>query len=163
MTSPLDLFRRAQLLGLTVEADGGDLLVKPRSKCPVEFVDELKQRKGELLHWLSRPPCPGWQSVPPDSLPLNPDTPRPRAHDREKVIGYMLRQGCDCPGKLTAWLVRRECAYYDGPGRHWDCALHAYAAARDAACWQLNRSERDVLELLASFNALALSPRCGPA
>ncbi len=69
------------------------------------------------------------------------------------MIAYLLNQGCDRPSALTAWLVRREVAYFDGLGRHWDCALHAYAAARDAACWQLNRSERDVLELLAGIDA----------
>lgn len=33
--------------------------------------------------------------------------------------------------------------------------FRAYAAARDAACWQLNRSERDVFELLADFESVA--------
>ena len=92
-------------------------------------------------------PCPGWQAVPPENLPLNPNMPRPAPH-RERVIAYMIRQGCDRPGRLTAWLVHRECDYYDGPGRRWDCAMHAYAAARDAACWQLNRDERAVWALL---------------
>ena len=86
------------------------------------------------------------------SLPLDPTAPRPTPHDRERVIAYLLRQGCDSPGPLTAWLVRRECAYYDGPGRHWDCALHAYAASRDAACWQLNRCEGDLWQLLSAFD-----------
>ena len=45
-------------------------------------------------------------------------------------------------------LVRRENAYYDGPGRLWDCALHADAAARDPACSQLSRAESEVWQFL---------------
>src|SRR5262245_34992516 len=36
--------------------------------------------------------------------------------------------------------------------KKWDCGVIAYAAARDAACYQLNRTERGVWELLASFD-----------
>ena len=97
---------------------------------------------------LNRPLCPGKRAVPPDNLPLNHAMPRPTPHDRERVIAFLIRQGCDRPGQLTAWLVRRENAYYAGPGRHWDCSLLAYAAARDDACWQLERSEREVWNLL---------------
>jgi hypothetical protein len=159
MTSPVELFRRAQSFGLHLEADGGDLVVKPRSRCPPDFADVLRQHKSELLDWLSRTSCPGWQVLPPVNLPLNPVMPRPTPDNRERVIAHLLRQGCDRPGPLTVWLVRRESAYFDGPGRHWDCALHAYAAARDAACWQLNRSEDAVWELLASFDEYSLRPR----
>jgi hypothetical protein len=77
------------------------------------------------------------------------------------VIDYVLSQGA---GPLRAWLVRRECTYYDGPGRTWDCSTFAYAAARDAACWQLNRGEREVLALLAGFTeAAAAAPPAKPA
>ena len=65
----------------------------------------------------------------------------------------MLRQGCDRPGVLTAWLGRRETAYYDGPGRHWDCGLICYAAARDTACWQLSRTESEVWQFLNGAEA----------
>lgn len=147
-----DLYLEASRRGLRLEPVGGKLAVTPAKRCPPDFADVLRQHKAELLDWLSCPPSPGWQAVPSGDLPLNPAAPRPTPHDRERMIAYMLRQGCDRPGQLTAWLVRRECAYYDGLGRHWDCALHAYAAARDAACWQLNRSERDVLGLLADFD-----------
>lgn len=152
MSLPVQLFDRAAELGLRLERRGDKLAVIPKGKCPPDFADVLREHKRELLDWLSRAPCPGWQAAPPDSLPLNPSVPQPAPHDRERLIAYLLRQGCDRPCQLAAWLVRRECAYYDGPGRHWDCALHAYAAARDAACWQLNRSESDVWELLAGFD-----------
>lgn len=147
--TPHDVFLEARKRGLEIAAAGDKLAVIPKGKCPPDFAEVLRSHKGELLDWLSRPPCPGWGAVPPADLPLNPATPRPTPHDRERMIAYLLRQGCNRPGPLTAWLVRRECAYYDGQGRHWDCALHAYAAARDAACWQLHRSGRDVLDLLA--------------
>lgn len=151
MTAP-ELYQEATRRGLRLEPRGDKLAVIPANRVPPAFADVLREHKAELLDWLARSPCPGWQSVPPDSLPLNPAEPRPTPHDRERMIAYMLRQGCDLPSPLPAWMVRRECAYFDGPGRHWDCALHAYAAARDAACWQLNRSERDVLELLSGFD-----------
>ena len=149
--TPHELFLEATRRGLRLEPAGDMLAVMPKGKCPSDFADTLREHKAELLNWFSRSPCPGCGAVPPDSLPLNPLPPRPKPVCRERVIGYVLRQTGGGPGSLAAWLARRECAYYDGPGRHWDCALHAYAAARDAACWQLNRSERDVLELLSGF------------
>jgi len=38
------------------------------------------------------------------------------------------------------------------PGRQWDYALYAYATARDAACWQLNRSEAEGWEFLEGLD-----------
>lgn len=100
---------------------------------------------------LARPPCPGWQEVPPDTLPLDPVEPRPTPRERQQVIEYLLRQDASRPGPLAAWLVGRESAYYDGPGRSWDCAAFSYAAARDCVCWQLNRNERELLGLVEGF------------
>ncbi|HWN96913.1 MAG TPA: hypothetical protein VNT99_17930 [Methylomirabilota bacterium] len=155
ITSPPELFRKARSLGLHVIADGQDLLVSPRVKCPPEFVAELQENKAELVDWLTGSRCPGWLSIPPNDLPLATEMPRPTPANRERMIGYLVRQGCDRPSPLTAWLVKRECSYYDGPGRHWDCAVFAYAAARDAACWQLNRTERAVLDLIAGCESSA--------
>lgn len=155
--TPLDLYRKAQSLGLRLEPRGvGKLVVIPADRCPADFAQALRDNKPALLAWLTSSPCPaGWGKVPPADLPLNPLPPRPTPRERERTIAYLLRQGCDRPGSLTAWLVRRECAYFDGPGRHWDCALHAYAAARDAACWQLNRDEAVVWELLETVQCVA--------
>lgn len=147
-----DLYLEATRRGLRLEPAGDKLAVRPKGKCPPDFANKLREHKVELLVWLGRSPCPGWRAVPPFGLPINPNMPRPALENRERVIAYVLRQGCDRPGSLTAWLVRRETAYYDGPGRSWDCALHAYAAARDAACWQLNRSEGDVWQFLSAFD-----------
>ena len=146
--TPRDLIRRAAELGLHLEARGGSLAVYPKGKCPADFADVLRQHKAELLDWLSRPPCPGWQALPPADLPLNPSQPRPTPANHEALIGYLVRQVGERSGPLTAWLVRRESAYYDGPGRHWDCAVITYASARDAACWQLNRTEADLWSFL---------------
>lgn len=152
MTSAHNIYLEACRRGLRLEHAGDMLAVMPKGKCPPDFASVLREHKAELLDWLSRRACPGWQALPPDNLPLDPDMPHPTLENRERVINYMVQQGCDRPGPLTAWLVRRECAYYDGPGGCWDCALFSYAAARDAACWQLSRSEREVLELLAGFD-----------
>ena len=146
-----EIYLEACRRGLRLEPAGDKLAVLPKGKCPPEFAATLREHKTELLAWLSRAPCPGWQAVPPDDLPLNPIPPRPTPANRGRVISFLLRQGGARPGQLTAWLVKRENAYYEGFGRHWDCALHVYAAARDAACWQLNRTERDAWELLTSL------------
>lgn len=151
MTAP-ELYYQAARHGLRLEPRGDKLAVIPADRVSPDFADMLRQHKTELLDWLSRSPCPGWQAVPPDNIPLNPVMPRPKPYDRERTISYLLRQGCDRPGPITAWVVRREGAYYNGLGRHWDCALHAYAAARDVACWQLNRSESEVMDMLAGFD-----------
>ncbi len=155
---PFELYRQAQTLGLTIKNDGGDLIVSPGSKCPADFVRLLKEHKPELLRWLNTAPCPGWGAVPPADLPLNPVVPRSTPADRERVIAYLRRQTGDRPGPLTAWLVRRENAYYDGPGRKWDCSVFAFAAARDAACWQLKRTEAELLEFLAAPEEIVRGP-----
>jgi hypothetical protein len=156
---PLELFREAQSLGLKIDVDRDRqrLLVSPASKCPPEFAQRLRVHKAELLKWLSEPPCPGWGAVPPADLPLNPKKPRFTQEQRAKFVDYLLRQTGDQPGPLAAWLVRRESAIYDGPGRKWDDAEINYAAARDAVCWQLNRSEAEAHALLAGFEESAKS------
>lgn len=146
------LYQEAARRGLRLEPRGDKLAVIPAERVPPDFADLLLEHKAELLNWLSHRRCPGWQAVPPDDLPLNPNRSCPTPQDRERMIAYLLRQGCDRPGPLTAWLVRRECAYFNGPGRKWDCSLHAYSAARDAACWQLNRTEYDLWHLLEGMD-----------
>jgi hypothetical protein len=148
---PLDLYLEAARRGLRLEPAGDRLAVYPKGACPPDFLELLRQNKAKLLDWLSRPPCPGWQAVPPSDLPLDPVMPHPAPRERERVISYLYRQTGNQPGPLSAWLVRRENAYYDGLGRTWDCGLIAYGAARDAARWQLNRSESEVWDLLAGL------------
>lgn len=155
MNKPAELYHRATALGLRLEARGEKLAVIPADRVPPDFADTLREHKTELLNWLSHTSCPGWGIIPPVNLTLDPTMPRPTPANRNRVFVHVLRQGCNQPGPLTAWLVIRESAYYDGPGRHWDCGLHAYAAARDAACWQLNRGEHEVWDLLAGFDGAA--------
>ena len=140
------LIQEARTMGLTLEAREGTLLVQPKSRCSSDFASLLRKHKPELLRELSRNDCRGAGEIPPDDLPLNSSMPKPTPEERARVIEAMLRQGCDKPGPLTAWLVRRETAYYDGPGRHWDCDLFSYAAARDALCWQAGKAEGELRE-----------------
>jgi hypothetical protein len=65
MSGMLEVYRRAQALGLRVETDGCDLLVIPACKVPPDFVEELKAHKPELVAWLSRPTA----STPAEDLP----------------------------------------------------------------------------------------------
>jgi len=89
-------------------------------------------------------------------IQFQPVRPEPTTEDQGRVISYLLRQTAECPCALAAWLVRQENAYYEGPGRNWDCGMISYAAARDAASWQLNRSERAVWEFLETCANTAL-------
>lgn len=148
-----DVFKEAVNLGLRLELNGGKLVVIPADKCPPEFVSKLRECKTELLQWLSSVPRPGWATVPSNLLPLFDRRPCPSSNHRERVISYVFRQTgeINVGPALGAWLVTREAQYFDGPGKQWDCADHAYAAARDCACWQLSRSEPEVWELLAGF------------
>lgn len=145
-----DLCFEARKRGLRLEPRGDKLAVIPADRLAPDFAAVLREHKPALLHWLNRPPCPGLGVIPLAPLPLDPVEPRPTPLDRQRVIDYLHRQD-----DLAAWLVRRESAYYDGPGRAWDCAAFAYAAARDAACWQLNRGEREMLDLLEGFEEVA--------
>ena len=131
--TPPELYREAAALGLTLDACGEFLRVAPAEQVPPAFKEKLKAHKAELMAWLNTPPCPGWQTVPPANLPLGTIPPRPTPANRERLIGYFRRQTADRPCALSAWLVQRENAYFDGPGTRWDCALLSYAAARDAA------------------------------
>lgn len=151
MTIASALYSRALSLGLRLEADGDTLVVTPKSKVPAEFVRELKENKAELLAFLAAPPCPGFGAIPPLDLPLNRCRPNPSPEDRERMIAFMLRQTGSQRCPLLRWLVTREAQYFNGPGRHWDCALHAYAAARDAATWQLQKQEAEAWQILEGF------------
>jgi hypothetical protein len=73
---------------------------------------------------------------------------RPTPARHEAVMAALLRQTGNRPSPLSDWLVRRENAYYDGAGQHWDRGLICYAAARDAVCWQLRRTESEAWQLL---------------
>jgi hypothetical protein len=148
MSDVNSILSRAAELGLTLEVEGSRIAISPRRSCPADFLEEIRKHKLELMTLLSpNPPCPGWQAVPPNDLPLNPTTPRPTTARREAVISYLFRQAATC-GPLARWLIQRENDYYDGPGRSWDCGTITYAAARDAAGWQLHRSEGVVWEFL---------------
>jgi hypothetical protein len=148
-----ELVRRAEHLGLRLERrpNGKLAVISSTGVLPAEFIEELRPVKSDVLDLLDARTCPGWGTVPPDNLRLQRTKPHPDAEDRELVLGYLLRQGAGRPCPLAAWLMRREEAYFNGLGAKWDCGLLAYAAARDAACWQLDRDEADVLELLRSF------------
>jgi hypothetical protein len=69
MNNSLELFRRAQSFGLQLEADGGDLIVKPARRCPSDFAETLRAHKSELLDWLEArdaglaPDCQPWLHV----------------------------------------------------------------------------------------------------
>ena len=85
--------------------------------------------------------------MPPADLPLNQQKPSPGPLDARRVVQYITRQIGDQVGPLCEWLLRRENQYVEAFG--WTVEACVYAAARDAAGWQLNRSEAELHELLA--------------
>ncbi len=169
-----DLLQRARGLGLQLEPRaGGGLAVRPASKLPSELADELRRHKTEVLVLLTttavksaspkkagRKDC-RFGTTPPEGLsgfkfPLSgfnggrPQGP-PTTARRDLVIAYLTRQ-CD-DRQLREWLTQRKAHYFATIGMNWDSALLNYAAARDAACWQLNRTEAQVWELLEGIES----------
>ena len=89
--------------------------------------------------------------MPPLDLPLVPLKPTPTPARRELVIAFLSRQCSD--RQLREWLTRRKAAYLETTFKTWDSSLLTYAAARDAACWQLDRTEAEVWSLLEGIES----------
>ena len=163
-----ELIQHVGNLGFRLEPrSGGGLAVRPASKLPADLADELRHYKTDIIRLLATsmvtfpnsaspegPLCKGWGAVPPRDLPLVALKPNPTTAQRELVIAYQARQ-CGNP-QLREWLTRRKSAYYTTIGKTWDCGLLAYAAARDAACWQLDRTEAEVWALLEGIESCVL-------
>lgn len=144
------LIQRARDLGLQLEPrDGGRLAVRPASQLPPHLADDLRRHKAEILDLLT--PRRGWQSVPPSDLPLLPLTPSLSPARRQLVIAYLSRQCSHLP--LRDWLAQRKARYADAFPAVLHPQLYAHAAARDAACWQLDRSEPAVWSLLEGIES----------
>lgn len=146
------LLIHARKLGLKIEARGENLVVRPATAVTPDLARNLRACKADLLAMLTSPQK-GWGAVPPANLPLITIRPKPAPLNRWRIVDYLERQ-INGNGRLTEWLVRRENEYYDGPGKAWDCADLCYAAARDAACWQLRKTEKQVCELLETIESI---------
>ena len=72
--------------------------------------------------------------------------------DARRVMSFVVRQitGTDA---LCEWCLRREEAYWNK--FRWSSQDYALAAARDVACYQLARSESDMLITLRAFDEVA--------
>jgi hypothetical protein len=153
----LEIYREATKRGLRIQPAGDKLAVFPKGHCPADFAEVLREHKAELLQWLTSPPCPGWQAVPPTDLPLNRLRPCPARSAARSVMAYIVRQIGSEPCLLCEWCLKRETAYWDT--FHWLDEVCAYAAARDAACWQLNRDEQGLCEVLAGMTEVAAATK----
>ena len=161
----VELVQCAHDLGLQVEPrDGGWLAVRPASKLPPDLAADLRRHKTEIISLLAGssvasamvpspmvPARKGWQSVPPPDLPFVALKPSPTPARRKLVIAYLSRQCGD--RQLREWLTRRKAAYYETSFKIWDSGLLTYAAARDAACWQLDRPEAELWSLLEGLES----------
>ncbi|MGA2686377.1 MAG: hypothetical protein ABSF51_15160 [Verrucomicrobiota bacterium] len=150
-----DLLKWARGLGLQLEPRaGGGLAVRPATKLPSDLADALRRHKTGIISLLADSSVSlrkEWQSVPPLDLPLVPLKPTPTPARRELVIAFLSRQCSD--RQLREWLTRRKAAYLETTFKTWDSSLLTYAAARDAACWQLDRTEAEVWSLLEGIES----------
>jgi hypothetical protein len=168
------LLERAYSLGLRIEPrEGGGLAVQPASRLPPHLAAALRAHKHELIGLLTASafapvattreaqPRKGWQSLPPHDLPLVALKPTPTPAQRQLIIAYLRRQ---CTShQLRDWLTKRRAAYQTTTGSTWDKTLLSYAAARDAACWQLDRPEPAVWSLLEGIESCYQDLKAHPA
>jgi hypothetical protein len=151
----IETMSRVVELGLSLQVRGDTLILWPREAVPSELIEVLRTRKPELIHYLNSRAGQGWEKIPPTNLGLGWHKPQPSMANLKRVVDYLLRQGANKPGPLAAWLIRRENQYFERFGRAWPSALGTYAAARDAACWQTNRNEMQLWELLEGLEEVA--------
>jgi len=158
-----ELIQHVASLGFRLEPRPGDgLAVRPASKLPTELADELRHHKSEILRLLTEAVvapvpkvdlCKEWGAVPPYNLELVPLKPTPKPTNRDLITAYLARQCALGNLELRAWLTCRRAAYVELTAGTWDTSHITYDVARDAACWQLNRSEPQVCDLLAGIEA----------
>lgn len=154
----VELINEAEEIGLELSVTvDGMIEVSPGENCPKEFADKLKTHKPLILDYANSRPHRGFMTIPPPYLPLNPVQPRPSESEWNRMKDYMIRQGCRKLGPLKKWLTIRELEYHNGPGKKWNDQDRTYATARDAACWQLARSEKEVLFFLKTSEEIATS------
>ena len=155
-------------LGFRLEPrPNGILAVMPASKVPAELVAELRHHKTEIIRLLTETTgvvpaetpvpmvalCKEWGAVPPYNLELVTLKPTPTSANRDLITAYISRQCASGNAELCAWPTRRRAAYIQMTAGTWAASLITYAIARDAACWQLNRPELQVCDLLAGLEA----------
>lgn len=75
------------------------------------------------------------QDLPPDNLILRTDRPNASVGQRQSVVSGVFNLGPGLPCPLYAWVLRREQAYFDGPGVEWSHEEITYAACRDYDVW----------------------------
>jgi hypothetical protein len=115
MTPCLDIYLDVRREGADVTTDGTHLEVQPAGRITPELRSRLIEHKPALIEWLSAPPCPGWQAIPPGDLPLNTGTAL-CVRDRIVLVDYLIRQA-GRPGPLAAWLLNRQGQYFDQGSR----------------------------------------------
>lgn len=172
-----ELIQHVGGLGFRLEPRPGDgLAVCPASKLPAELVAELRHHKTEIIRLLTDAAgaadsvssvapvpaetpmptvalCKEWGAVPPYNLELVTLKPTPTPVNRDLITAYLARQCAIGNPELRAWLNCRRASYVEMTAGTWDTSLITYAVARDAACWQLARTESQVCDLLAGLEA----------
>lgn len=75
------------------------------------------------------------QELPPDNLTLRTERPTPMPSERVATVQSVFALGAGVPCPVYAWVLRREDAYFAGPGQGWPWELLCYAACRDFLSW----------------------------
>ena len=158
MTLPHNLYLEVRQQGGELTTDGVRLLLQPPGKIDADLKARLIRNKPALIQWLQTPPSPGWGEVPPETLAVDPKSTL-AADDLDVLVDYMVRQA-NRPCPLAAWLLKREGTYFDAGVR--DPRRQCRLASRDAATWQLNRSEQDAVALIHDLAEAAVDIKGTP-
>ncbi len=126
---------------IVVKLDGDGLRIEPRN-IPEWIKTALLCDRAALLAWLCQP-CPGFEGVPPDTMPLRDDEPTPDAEAVERVARFAGTWLKGTPGVET-WLAHQAQRYFDA-GRGWSRHQCAYAAACDCLSFQTGLDELGML------------------
>lgn len=154
-----ELIQHVGNLGFQLEPrPNGILAVIPASKLPAELADELRHHKTDIIRLLAEavamvPARKGWGAVPPEKLELVTFKPYPTPVNHDLITAYVSRQCVNGNRELRDWLTRRRAAYIGLTAGTWSASLITYAVARDAACWQLDRTEAEVWDLLEGIES----------
>jgi hypothetical protein len=71
------------------------------------------------------------EDLPPDMMVLSSERPVISRSEMAATVAEVFGMGPGTPCPLYAWVLRRESAYFAGPGHLWPFEIICYAACRD--------------------------------
>jgi TubC N-terminal docking domain len=104
MTQAQEIINTLSNLGVTIRAQGDNLVVMPRSKVPADLVEELRRHKAEIILLASQAPLDKAKAgkVPVGDGQLPPlDGPPVNETELRRLIDYL-----DDPVAFAQWFAR---------------------------------------------------------